>query len=161
MEQSKNTNQNLRTIKTARSVAAINQGVKEGFFPLITEVGDLSLFKSKCLFSQNKITGEVSNVTSDFRSSGHFLLEDDEEDGYKFFNIKKPKYKYVYELPFAAYLLPKDLKKGEKVFLEDLIEDYIDAVWNQGGATRLMYGEAIWTGEKFEIEKHEPRIILG
>jgi hypothetical protein len=24
-----------------------------------------------------------------------------------------------------------------------------------------MYGEAIWTGEKFEIEKHEPRIILG
>jgi hypothetical protein len=159
MEQSKKTNQNLRTIKTARSVAAINQGVKEGFFPLITEVGDLSLFKSKCLFSQNKITGEVSNVTSDFRSSGHFLS--DEEDGYRFFNIKKPKYKYDYELPFAAYLLPKDLKKGEKVFLEDVIEDYIDAVWNQGGATRLMYGEAIWTGEKFEIEKHEPRIILG
>jgi hypothetical protein len=161
MEQSKKTNQNLRTIKTARSVAAINQGVKEGFFPLITEVGDLSLFKSKCLFSQNKITGEVSNVTSDFRTSGHFLLEDDEEEDYKYFNIKKPKYKYVYELPFAAYLLPKDLKKGEKVFLEDLIEDYIDAVWNQGGATRLMYGEAIWTGEKFEIEKHEPRIIFG
>lgn len=159
MEQSKNTNQNLRTIKTARSVAAINQGVKEGFFPLITEVGDLSLFKSKCLFSQNKITGEVSNVTSDFRSSGHFLS--DEEDGYKYFNVEKPKYKYDYELPFAAYLLPKDLKKGEKVFLEDVIEDYIDAVWNQGGATRLMFGEAIWTGEKFEIEKHEPRIILG
>ena len=109
MEQSKNTNQNLRTIKTARSVAAINQGVKEGFFPLITEVGDLSLFKSKCLFSQNKITGEVSNVMSDFRSSGHFLSA--EEDGYRFFNLKKPKYKYDYELPFAAYLLPKDLKK--------------------------------------------------
>jgi len=161
MEQSKKINQNLRTIKTARSVAAINQGVKEEFFPLITEVGDLSLFKSKCLFSQNKITGEVSNVTSDFRTSSHFLLQDDEEDVYKYFNIKKPKYKYVYELPFAAYLLPKDLKKGEKVFLEDVIEDYIDAVWNQGGATRLMYGEAIWTGEKFEIEKHEPRIIFG
>ncbi len=85
MEQSKKTNQNLRTIKTARSVAAINQGVKEEFFPLITEVGDLSLFKSKCLFSQNKITGEVSNVTSDFRTSSHFLLQDDEEDVYKYF----------------------------------------------------------------------------
>lgn len=161
MEQSKNTNQNLRTIKTARSVAAINQAVKEGFFPLITEVGDLTLFKSKCLFSQNKKTGEVSEVTSDFRFSKHFLLEEDEENDFKFYNIEKPVYKYNYELPFAAYLLPKDLQKGEKVFLEDVIEDYIDAVWNQGGATRLMYGEAIWTGEKFEIEIHEPRIIFG
>jgi hypothetical protein len=159
MEHSKNTNQKLRTIKTARSVAAMNQGVQEGFFPLITEVGDLSLFKSNCIFNQNKKTGEVSRVASDFRFADRFLI--DEEDDYQYFNIHKPLYKYDYELPFAAYLLPKDLKKGEKVFLEDVIEDYIDAVWNQGVATRLKYGEATWTGEKFEIEKHEPSIIFG
>jgi len=161
MELSKNTDQNLRTIKTARTVSAMNQGVKEGFFPLITEVGDLTLFKSKCLFSQNKKTGEVSEVTSDFRFSKHFLLEEDEENDCKFYNIEKPVYKYNYELPFAAYLLPKDLKKGEKVYLEDLIEDYIDAVWNQGEARRKMSSEAIWTGDRFEIEKPEPRIIFG
>lgn len=158
MEQSKNTNKKLRTIKTARSVAAMNQGVQEGFFPLITEVGDLSKFKSAYIFNQNKKTGEVSRVVHDFRFADRFLI--DEEDDYKYFNIGKPLYEYNYELPFAAYLIPKELEIGEKVFLEDIIEDYIDKIWNQGSCRRLNCGEAIWTGEKFLVEK-EPTIFFG
>ncbi len=39
---------------------AINKIASEGYFPLIMEVGDLSLFRSKCLFSQNLKTGEIT-----------------------------------------------------------------------------------------------------
>lgn len=69
--------------------------------------------------------------------------------------------KYEYEIPFAAYLIPKDLEIGEHVFLDDIIEDYIGSEWNQGDKYRLDFGDAIWTGEKFEIIENEPSVIYG
>ena len=39
----------LRVIITARTVEEINLGAKIGYFPLITEVGDLSLFTTRCM----------------------------------------------------------------------------------------------------------------
>lgn len=59
--------------------------------------------------------------------------------------------------------MPADLKTGEKVFLEDLIEDLVGMVWNQGNAYRLECSEAIWTGHDFEIQyvRKNARFILG
>lgn len=148
-----------RVIKTARTVEAINKSAQEGYFPLIKEVGDLSLFRSKCLFSQNLKSGEITTVVSDFRSFGGFLEEDDDNE--KHFRLDKPTYKYDYDIPFAAYLIPHDLKIGEIVFLEDIIEDYMDTYWNQGHATRLMHGEAKWTGKEFKILKEKPSVVYG
>ena len=37
------------------------------------------------------------------------------------------------------------------VFVEDLIEDYIGASWNQGDTYRLESCEAIWNGKNLEI----------
>ena len=45
--------------------------------------------------------------------------------------------------PFAAYLIPRDLKAGERVFVEDLIEDFVGGEWNQGDVLRLDSCEAI------------------
>ena len=148
-----------RVIKTARTVEAINKSAKEGYFPLITKVGDLSLFRSKCLFSQNLKTGEITAVVSDFRSFGGFLKEDDPNQ--KHFRFDKPTYKYEYDIPFAAYMIPNDLNIGEIVFIEDIIEDYMDTYWNQGNVTRLMQGEANWTGEEFKIIQEKPRVVYG
>jgi hypothetical protein len=50
------------------------------------------------------------------------------------------------------YLIPPDIDLGERVFLEDLIEDFVGAVWNQGNAYRLKSCEAIWNGKAFEID---------
>ena len=148
-----------KVIKTARTVEAINKSASEGYFPLIMEVGDLSLFRSKCLFSQNLKTGEITAIASDFRSFGGFMKEED--DNVKHFRFDKPTYKYDYDLPFAAYIIPHDLKIGEIVFLEDIIEDYMDTYWNQGHATRLMHGEAEWTGKEFKILHEKPRVVYG
>ena len=148
-----------RVIKTARTFEAINTSARKGYFPLIKEVGDLSLFKNKCLFSQNLKTGEITSIVSDFRLFKGLLKEDDNNE--KHFRFNKPTYRYEYDLPFAAYLIPNDLKKGEIVFLEDIIEDYIDTYRNQGHTTRLMHGEAKWTGSEFEILNEKPRVIFG
>ena len=65
-------------------------------------------------------------------------------------------YPYTFNSPFAAYLIPKDIKTGERVFIEDLIEDYIGASWNQGNTYRLDSCEAIWNGTDLEIQ-YDPK----
>ena len=60
-------------------------------------------------------------------------------------------YPHTFESPYAAYLIPKNLKVGEKVYIEDLIEDYAGISWNQGDVLRLEGCEAIWNGEDFDI----------
>ncbi len=60
-------------------------------------------------------------------------------------------YPYHFPNPFAAYLLPPDLKRGEEVWLEDLIEDIVGSWWNQGDTTRLAAAAAIWYVKKFKI----------
>ena len=51
--------------------------------------------------------------------------------------------------------MPKDIHVGEKVYLEDLIEDIIGSSWNQGDTYRLDGSEAIWNGSDFEIQFKE------
>jgi len=57
----------------------------------------------------------------------------------------------------AAYLIPKDIQIGERVFIEDLIEDYVGASWNQGDTFRLESCDAIWNGKDLEIQ-YNPQI---
>ncbi len=48
-------------------------------------------------------------------------------------------------------LLPDDLEVGERVILEDLIEDIVGASHSEG-TCRLDSTEAVWNGEKFEVD---------
>ena len=66
-------------------------------------------------------------------------------------------YPYSFKSPFAAYILPKDIEPGERVFLEDLIEDLVGTKWNQGDTYRLESYEAIWTGSDLEIQYNPNR----
>jgi len=157
---------NLIVIKTARDIESMNKACLEGFFPLVKQVEPLEMIKNKFAVIQNTKTGEVEMI-KDFRSrlrgnETEYLFEDLDED----LNSKQSKYEtvidwayyypYQFNLPFAAYLIPKNLKKGERVFVEDLIEDYIGLAWNQGDTYRLESCEAIWTGRDLEIQ-YDPK----
>ncbi len=61
-------------------------------------------------------------------------------------------YPYHFKSPFAAYLIPGDIEVGERVFVEDLIEDYVGCVMPKGDTYRLESCEAIWNGEDLEIQ---------
>jgi hypothetical protein len=56
------------------------------------------------------------------------------------------------------------LKIGERVLLEDLIEDLVGIEWNQGDTYRLERCEAIWNGSDFELQ-YDPdtsrHVVIG
>jgi hypothetical protein len=163
---------NLRIIKTARSEQEINAAVEEGYWPLVKPVVPSPEIKIKYAVLQDKLTGKISvihdfrnaNYVHDFKPTG--LLdafgeindissvadEDSLNDTVINFTYYYP---HHFENPFAAYLLPPDIKVGEKVILEDLIEDIVSGSWNQGDTYRLKSCEAIWDGKDFIIS-HQP-----
>ena len=142
--------QELRVIKTARDLNSINRGAKNGLKPLIKKVIPSPEIRSKYSVVQSKKTGEIE-IVGDFRGGFH------SDDNGEFETVIDWTFYYPhnFNLPFAAYLIPKDIKAGERVFIEDLIEDYIGARWNQGDTYRLESCEAIWNGKDLEIQ-YEP-----
>ncbi len=134
----------IRVIKTARSQESINDAARNGFYPLIKKVEKSDEIRSKYAILQHKETGEIE-VIGDLRSN---YSHKDYEMVVHFTYY----YPHNFLSPFAAYLIPKDIKIGEKVFLEDLIEDYIRAFWNQGDVYRLESCEAVWNGKDFDIQ---------
>ncbi|WP_027004032.1 hypothetical protein [Hugenholtzia roseola] len=146
----KNSNE-LRVIKTARDKDSINTAAKNGYRPLIKKVEPSDKIRSKYSVIQNKKTGEIE-VIGDYRMG--FRMDKDSE----FVSVIEWTYYYPHNFnsPFAAYLIPKDIKIGERVFIEDLIEDYIGTSWNQGDTYRLESCEAIWNGTELEIQ-YDPK----
>lgn len=143
----------LRIIKTARTKDSINQAAKDGFRLVVKKLEPSDRIKSQYAVMQNKTTKEIT-IIGDRRSVrfDYRLLPSDNFEiilGWSYY------YPYKFESPIAAYLVPEDINVGERVMLEDLIED-IPRSGGQGNVLRLNSCEAIWTGEEFEI-KIEPK----
>jgi hypothetical protein len=154
----KSTNsKNLRVIKTVRNIKDINDGVKKGFKPLMKSVVPSNKIQKKYAVLQSKITGEIQ-IIGDYRADPYFFNESSDE----FEKVIDWSYYYPhsFESPYAAYLLPPDLKINERVFLEDLIEDVVGLVWNQGDTFRLPSVEAVWNGKDFELDYQKMKDII-
>ena len=64
--------------------------------------------------------------------------------------------------PFAAYLVPKDVREGEKVFVPDIIEDFVASSWNQGDVYRFNEGFGVFTGDDIEFDyPTDPEDVVG
>ena len=137
----------IRVIKTARTLEAINQATKNGFEPLVKKVVPSDKIYTKYCVYQNLVSGEIHEI-NDFREVDYF----EKKIHYKLVIDWTNYYPYIFENPYAAYLIPLDIVVGERVFLEDLIEDLVGMSWNQGNSYRLETCEAIWNGEDFELD---------
>jgi len=133
----------LRVIRTIRGETAINAAKEMGLklIELRAEVNDE--FKVKYKKLQHRKTGEIITI-GDFRE-GHgwewkTLVDWTYKNPSKFFS------------PFAAYIVPKDLKPGERVLINDVITNHVSGRWNQGDVYRLSKSEAMWTGRYFNID---------
>ena len=148
----------LRVIKTARDEQTINEAAGVGFWPLVQKVVQSNSISSAVAVYQGKKTGKIRTVRD-----RRFLPSYSEGEQYEcvlnFFSY----YPYAHESPFAAYLIPKDLAEGERVWLEDIIPDIVGIYGNQGYRCRLECCEATWEEGKFTIhwdpEKDAPRHI--
>ena len=135
----------FRIIKTARAVKAINQAVKNGFFPLLKQVQQSDKIARKYAVLQHKITREIREI-GDFRDGNYRHPDFELIIDWTYY------YPHNFPSPYAAYLVPPDIEIGEKVWIEDLIEDLVGGVWNQGDVYRLESAEAIWDGKNFQIQ---------
>ena len=133
----------LRVIRTIRGETAIKAAKDMGLklLELRAEVSDE--FKVKYKKLQHRKTGEIITI-GDFRADGgsewKTLVNWTSRNPSKFFS------------PYAAYVIPKDLKKGERVIINDVITNHVSGRWNQGDVYRLSKSEAIWTGRYFDID---------
>lgn len=136
----------MRIIKTARDQESINQAALQGLKPLVKPVIPSEKITSKYAVVQSIKTGEIE-VIGDYRASAAYPSEEFETViDWTFYNP------YKFNSPFAAYLVPPDINLGERVLLEDLIEDFVGSQWNQGDTFRLESCEAVWNGTDFEIQ---------
>lgn len=144
-----NKNRDARIIKTARSKETINEAARVGLWPLVKPVQPSKEIWRKVLVTQNKISGEI-DTAEDFRLTSCELVDNCEA-------VTEFIYYYPHEVgnPYAAYLIPPDLKPGDYVYLEDLIEDIKNEIWSQGDSVRLNSCHAIWNGESFELDENE------
>ena len=134
----------LRVIKTARTEKVINKAAKEGFRPLVKPVKPSKKIHSKFCVWQNQTTGEIE-VLGDYRINA---LDGDWKQVIDWTDY----YPYNFAMPFAAYLIPADITAGERVYVQDLIEDFIGMSWNQGDTFRLESCEAVWDGSDLKID---------
>lgn len=126
-------------IRTARTERAINAAVDLGFFPLVKAIAPHPDVCFMIAVDQDRQTGRIQSLT-DRRAGGTNIVID-----FTYY------YPYNFPSPFAAYLIPDDLVPGEAVWIEDLIEDIVAVLGNQGYQPRLACAPAVWNGEDFEI----------
>ena len=136
----------LRVIRTIRGETAITAAKEMGvkLIELRAEVSDEFNVKYKKV--KDKLTGKIITL-GDFREDHYF---------------RKSRYKTVVDWtsrnpskffsPYAAYIVPKDLKPSERVLINDVITNHVSGRWNQGDVYRLSKSEAIWTGKYFNID---------
>jgi hypothetical protein len=152
--QPENNPKNLRVIKTARTLRAINTAAKQGLRPLLKPVDPSPDITEMVAVLQHRETGEIrlsGDMREDFGSEYEMVLP------------YRDYYPYKFPAPYAAYLVPADLKEGESVWLEDVIEDIVAVYGNQGWQPRLESGEAVWENGDFRIlfdpEKDAPQYV--
>jgi hypothetical protein len=146
---------NLRVIATARTYKSINAAAREGFRPLVKAVVPSPEIHRQVAVYQHKETREI-------KLSGDRRVRMGEE--YEHVLPFRRYYQYSFPEPYAAYLVPPDLVEGERVWLQDVIEDIVAVFGNQGWHPRLECCEAVWLNGEFQIQfdpERDARRLIG
>ncbi len=137
--------ENLRKIKTIRGQKSIDNAIANGTKLIIRKVEPFSAVKGKYCIVRNKKSGKESKIF-DFRDDRGY------SDDYEI--VQDWTYQYHnYDFPQdAAYIIPNDIKEGEIVMVDDLIENFLGYHYNQGGSERLKSCKAIWKNNDLQIQ---------
>ncbi len=140
--------EDTRVISTARSIDEINAAVEKGFGILLLPCNPSPPYLHTVSLYKHKMKGTYRldlDPRLSYRDPGEYAQWQHA--------LALEYYPPVFKEGFAAYLIPADLEIGERVWLEDLIEDFLGCVSGQGlGETRLQNAYARWNGSAFDIE---------
>ncbi len=142
----------LEVIKTSRSLADINRAVGMGYWPDVRVIEyDTDNLSSKLAIVQQSESGHV-DLVNDARL--RYPRTDSEGQEWTMVIPFQTYYQYHQRTPIAAYLIPKGMKDGTPVLVEDPIEDLVGLRWNQGVSLRATDVKGRIEGRKVVIETH-------
>lgn len=151
----------LPIVQTARSLAIMEDAQARGYKLVFKNTGEESSFGAeKYVLYQHIHTGKLW-WSGDYRNeSPHEVFG--QAGGSKWHLIKdwfhvRPDRPF----PLAAYIVPKDLQPGTRVYLEDVVEDVLETYWNQGNAERILSSGATWDGVNFIVDETTDWDIVG
>lgn len=143
-----------RVVKTARSLLALQEAVDQDYRPYFVPNIESGRIGQKLSIAYDGKTRQLC-ISGDFRTPLPFDQRNMDEQFGKGAGLALHGDFDRPSSPLAAYLLPQDIRMGERVFLEDLIEDRVGSSWNQGDTYREQSGFAIWRGDHLELEQGE------
>lgn len=153
-----------RVIKTARSLLALREAVDRGCTPMFVPNTETGRTHQKLSVVYDRRQRQLT-IAGDYRSMVPFDQDQIDLQYGKGAGISLWQDLRRHPSPLAAYLLPPDIQVGERVFLEDLIEDRVGSSWNQGDTYRARSGFAVWRGDHLELEQGEDEysgpMVLG
>lgn len=158
---SKRNHAELPIVQTARSLEAMADWQTRGFRLVFKSTGEGSTFGAeKYVVYQHTLTGRLW-WSGDYRNeSPQPEIRGSDADEWKmirdWFFVRPDR-----PFPLAAYVVPKDFQPGARVFLEDVIEDVLETVWNQGNAKRILSSPATWNGVDFLIDEPMDLCMVG
>ena len=136
----------LRKIRTVRSLFMINLAAKFGYYPLIdVDRNEQKPVKMKIL--QNIKTGKIRVLEGHEISTNRTYTEEK--------TIYWKYYPQENKSLFAAYLIPKNIKIGERVFVKDLINNHFVSFPKNGNKYGTNSCEAIWNGNDLIFDFNE------
>ena len=153
--------ENLPVVKTSSEIHQINDFVGDGYRAVVRiREPNAELYQFRMVL-QNKESGKIAKVPSRtmFVQYGDELFYPESE-----WTLVHEGVEYVrpHTEDWAAYLVPPEVKPGERVYVRDVIEDiYVTTFWD------LIYyatnGEAIWTGTDLSLimTHYEGVVLIG
>ena len=130
-----------RRIYTVRSTDSVDYNI-EGYKPLIKKLVPSDVFNLLHMVTKDRKTGRISYIAD---TSGGWWDSGSDTIGEEY------RYAYDFESDHAAYMVPLGIQVGQRVMLDNLIEDYVGGYCN-GIPYRLRECEAVWNGEDFDID---------
>ena len=146
---------NLPVVQTVFNTYELNNAIEEGFKTIVVKRKSNPQLKLESMIFRNINSGEYAQATGRSMNVQYATTLEYPEDEWELIH-KQTGYARPSSLitNWGAYVLPKDIKVGDRVYIEELIEDIVaSAFWHS--VSPADDAEAIWNGEYLEID-HAP-----
>jgi hypothetical protein len=144
LEGNANEDKKLRIIKTLRGQESIDEAIANGARLIIKKVAPFQGRKSKSAILRDRSKGEEFRAV-DFRD---IRIYSDNIDVVKNWTYEPCEHDFT---DVAAYVIPHDIKEGEIVLVEDLIQSCQNCEHNPFEEEKLKSWKAIWFDKELTI----------
>ena len=145
----------LPVVRTVFTPHQLNEAIEEGYKTIVVKRELNPRLELESMILRNIHTGEYIQTTSRLQRVQYGKTIEYPEDEWELVHIETGYARPSSQIKnWGAYVLPKEIKVGDRVYIEELIEDLVaSAFWYS--VSPAADAEAIWNGECLEID-HAP-----